>query len=168
MAGLTAPADNTAPAGQTIAADGWFPAIETEAVRQTVRLGEGTVTDARRGAAIEGAVPSALRALAAWRSVHAAAGIAQLDQVTPDEIGGRNLAVVIWERIIRFYAAAELADMHADVSATDDGMDRDEEKRDAADMYRRKAYEAVADMRAIGAVTPAAIAASARNRVELI
>ena len=168
MTGLTAPPDNFAPEGIEIEADGWFPAISTLQVRANIRLGEGAVTDGRLVQEIEGGILSGLRALADWRTARALAGAAQLSDVTSDQINGKNKAELIWHRIVTFYAAAELADMHIDVSATDEAIDRNEEKRDVAGIYRTKAYDAVADLREIGAQDAEARALAARNRVELI
>lgn len=168
MTGLTAPPDNFAPAGIIVAADGWFPATSTEDVRKAIRMGEGTVTDQRLVQAIEGGILSGLRALADWRTARALEGAETLADVTEDQINGKNKAELIWQRIVAFYAAAELADMHVDVSATDEAIDRNEEKRDTAGIYRVKAYDAVADLRAIGAGDDDAKARAARNRVELI
>lgn len=168
MTGLTAPPDNFEPAGVAVAADGWFPPVSTARVRATIRLGEGATTDERLIQAIEGGILSGLRALSDWRTARVLEGAAELSDVTEDMINERNRAELVWERIVTFYAAAELADMHVDLSATDEAIDRNEDKRDTAGIYRVKAYDAVADMRAIGAADPAAIALAARNRVELI
>lgn len=165
MSGLIAPPDNTAPAGQIVAADGWFPDIDTETLRQTVRLGDGVVTPARLVAAVEGAMITALKALAAWRSARATAGAPGLSAVTAIEVGGRNMAVVLWERVVTYYAAAELADLHTDIAATGEALSRQDEKAGMADHYRRIAHAAVADLLALGAE---AGAAPGRNRVELL
>lgn len=168
MTGLTAPPDNFEPEGIAVAADGWFPAILTEDVRRAIRMGEGAVTDQRLVQAIEGGILSGLRALHDWRTARALEGAAELADVTEEQINDKNRAVLIWQRIVTFYAAAELADTHIDVSATDEAIDRNEEKRDSAGVYRTKAYDAVADLRAIGAEDEDAKALAARNRVELI
>ncbi len=168
MTGLTAPPDNFEPAGIIVAADDWFPPTSTEDARKAIRMGEGAVTDERLVQAIEGGILSGLRAMYDWRTARVTEGAAELADVTEDEINGKNRAELIWQRIVTFYAAAELADMHVDVSATDEAIDRNEEKRDTAGIYRTKAYDAVADLRAIGAADPAAKALAARNRVELI
>jgi hypothetical protein len=168
VTGLTAPPDNFTPAGITVEADGWFPATLTEDVRRAIRMGEGAVTDQRLVQAIEGGILSGLRAMADWRTARVLEGAASLADVTEDEINGRNKAELIWQRIVTFYAAAELADMHVDLSATDEAIDRNEDKRDTAGVYRTKAYNAVADLRAIGAADSDAKALAARNRVELI
>ncbi|MCP2016832.1 head completion/stabilization protein [Qipengyuania citrea] len=167
MAGLTAPADNHTSEGRVIEADGWFPGIDTAAIRAAIRLGDGAIGDERLAAAIEGGIIAGLRALSAWRSARAAEGIPDLADVAPeDQVNGKPRAVLIWQRIVGFYTAAELADTHLDVSATDEALDRDSEKRDAADDYRRKAFEAVADLQGIGLAEGAP--APGRNRVALI
>lgn len=167
MAGLTAPPDNAAPpAGQVIEADGWFPGINTDDVRRRIRVGEGAVTPERLAEAVVAGILSGMKALSAWRSLHAAAGVEALADITQARVAGENMAEVLWRRIVIYYAAADLADTHTDVSATDDALDREEGKRQSADLYRRKAYEAVADLRALGDLADPA--GEGRNQVELI
>lgn len=167
MAGLTAPADHHEPDGELIEADGWFPGIQTDHVRKTIRIGEGTVTTERLAEAIRAGMLAGLKAMSIWRTARALEGIGNLADVSDAQLAGENITLVLWRRIVTFYAAAELVDGHADISATDDGLDREDEKADQADRYRRKAYEAVADLRAIGlpAETPAP---HGRNRAVLI
>jgi hypothetical protein len=169
MPGITAPPDNSTNPGQTIEADGWFPGIDTAAIRSKIRIGEAT--EARLAEAVTAGILAGLKALAAWRSKHAEAGIADLAGVTANRVAGENLAVLLWGRVVMFYAAAELMDGHTDVSATDDALDREDEKRATADHYRRKAYEAVADLLAIAPpadpLEPAPIDLG-RNRVDLL
>jgi len=167
MAGLTAPADHQTIEGQVIEADGWFPGIDTDHVRKAIRLGEGSVTAERLAEAVIAGMLSGLRSMSAWRSAHAAAGIAALEQVSDLMLAGEQITLVLWRRIVTFYAAAELVDGHTDVSATDDALDREEDKANQADRYRRKAYEAVADLRAIG-LPAGAPAPHGRNRVALL
>lgn len=167
MAGLTAAPDNHTSEGQVIAADGWFPGIPADAIRKAIRLGDGAIDDERLAAAIEGAIIAGLRALSGWRSGRAAEGFADLASVAPtDLVNDKPRAEILWLRVVGFYTAAELADMHLDISATDEALDRDSEKRDQADDFRRKAYEAVADLQAIG--LPAGETAPGRNFVALI
>lgn len=163
MSGLVAPPPGADPDNATVAADGWFPPVELAAIRGTIRLGEGVVPTPRLIAAIEGAILSGLRALHAWRSARALEGAAALANTTEETVAGKNKAELLWERVVRYYAAAELADQHRDVTATDDGLDRAEEKSLTADDYRRLAYVAVADLLSIGEAEP-----EPRNRVSLI
>lgn len=164
MTGLISyPAAEADPQDEQVAADGWFPPVPLATVRDIARLGDGTVPTARLVAAMEGGMLHAFRELADWRSIHVAAGIADLAQVTASQINGQNLAVKLWERVVTWFAAAELQGQYRDISATDDGLDRGAEKVALADDSRRLALAAVADLRSIGADKPVA-----RNRVELI
>lgn len=163
MTGLiSSPVPAPDPEEASIGADGWFPAIALADVRERLRLGDGTVTTARLTEAIEGGMLHALRELAAWRTARALEGHMSLAAVTTDELNGRNHAVMLWERIVRYFAGADLSADYRDVTATDQGLDRAAEKDLTSDELRRRALAAVADLRSIGG-DPVA-----RNRVELI
>lgn len=159
---VSSPAPPIDPDALMIAADGWFPAVPASAVRDVVRLGDGVVTTARLIAAMEGAMLHALRELSDWRSGYAAAGVTGLSGVTDATINGKNYAVLLWTRIVRHFAAADLLTGHRDVSATETGLDRAAEKLDQVADHRRLALAAVADLRSIGGE------AVARNAVDLI
>ena len=135
---------------QAIAADGWFPPVTLSSLRDRLRVGGATLTDAMLTEAIEGAMLTALRLLANWRSQRALAGAMCLADVTSDQVNGRNRAEMLWERAIRFHAAAELADGNVDITATDAGLDRASEKETIADTFRRLAGYAIADLLSIG------------------
>lgn len=162
---ISTPPSPASPANSMVEADGWFPAIDCNALRDRLRLGDNVVPHARLVAAIEGAMIHAFRQLADWRALHAAGGVATLADV-PDgdiEINGKTRAEIIWERIVRYYAAAELGDGHRDIVAADQQSQRSDEKRLSADDYRRMGHNAVADLMSIGVDAPVA-----RNSVELI
>lgn len=165
MTGLIAsPAPPPTPPGALIEADGWFPAINLSQMRAALRLGDGAVTDARLTQAVEGGIIAALRDLADWRLTFAGQGLPDLAAVAPlARVNGRSMAVILWERAVQFLAAAELADLHRDLSATNDGRDRAEQQDLLADDYRRLAMNALADLKSIGAVLP-----FARNQVALV
>jgi len=163
---ISTPASPASPANSTVEADGWFPAIDCNALRASVRLGENIVPHDRLLAAIEGAMLTAFRqpALTSWRTLHASAGAENLAAV-PDTvtIGGEPRTVVLWNRIVRYYAAAEIADGHRDLIATDQQSQRSDERRQSADDYRRMGHDAVADLLSIGAEESVP-----RNSVELL
>jgi len=163
---ISTPASPASPANSTVEADGWFPAIDCNALRARVRLGENIVPHDRLVAAIEGAMLTAFRqpALIAWRTLHARAGAEDLAAV-PDTvtIGGEPRTVVLWNRIVRYYAAAEIADGHRDLIATDQQSQRSDERRLSADDYRRMGHDAVADL-----ISIAAEESVPRNSVELL
>lgn len=164
MSGFIAtPPAPASPADSSVSVDDWFPAIDVNAIRDKLRIGEGVVTHERLVGAIEGAIITALRHLHAWRSAWAASGADDLAAVDDVSIGGRKRSVVIWERIIRYYAAAEIADTHRDLVATDQANIRGENESLTADDYRRMAHNAVSDLLSIGAEKPVP-----RNRVSLL
>lgn len=162
---ISTPPSPASPPDSMVAADGWFPAIDCNALRDRLRLGDSGVPHKRLVGAIEGAMIHAFRQLAAWRTLHAAGGVAALADVPDDgiQINDQTRAEIIWERIIRYYAAAELADGHRDIVAADQQSQRSDEKRLSADDYRRIGHNAVADLMSIGVDTPVA-----RNSVELL
>lgn len=163
MTGLVSvPASPVDPSGAAVVADGWFPPVTLASVRGSVRLGEGVVTTPRLTAAIEGAMLHAFRELADWRTARVLSGALNLAGTTTETLNGKNRAAVLWERIVRYFAAAELYEQHRDVSATDQGLDRAQEKSDTADEMRRLALAAVADLLSVGG-DPVA-----RNTVDLI
>lgn len=163
MTGLiSSPVPIPEPAAAQVVADGWFPPIALPDVRDRLRLGEGVVTTPRLTEAIEGGMVHALRELADWRSAHAAAGVAQLADVTAQQLNGQNYAVLLWQRIVRYFAGADIAADYRDVTATDQGLDRSQEKDLTSDELRRRALAAVADLRSVGGP------AVARNMVELL
>ena len=163
MTGLiSSPLPAPEPIDAMVGADGWFPPIALNDVRDRLRLGEGAVTTARLTEAIEGGMVHAFRELFDWRTARVLAGAVILEEVTDQELNGRNYAVLLWERIVRYFAGADLAADYRDVTATDQGLDRSAEKDLTSDELRRRALAAVADLRSVGG-DPVA-----RNRVELI
>jgi hypothetical protein len=82
------------PDGATVAGDAWWPAIDRNAARDALRLGE-VITDARLVAALEGAWMTVTGDLAQWQADLAlglpnatppVAGPARLDQVTAAQL----------------------------------------------------------------------------------
>lgn len=164
MTGLiSSPVPAPDPANAQVVADGWFPPVQLADVRDRLRLGEGAVTNDRLVEAVEGAMVHAFRELHDWRTVRALAGAVQLADVTPMTLNDRNYAVLLWGRIVRYFAGADIAAEYRDVTATDQGLDRAAEKDLTSDELRRRALAAVADLRSVGAEKPVE-----RNRVELI
>lgn len=138
---------------------GFWPDIDVNAFRDAVRMGDTTLPHARLVAALEGAAARLMIDLAAWQARQEAAGAATLAAVTPTlEVDGQPLAEVLFTRAARYLAAAELADTHADLTATDTAMNRAVDKRTAADDFRRMASAAVAQLTGLGAADPDATA----------
>jgi len=138
-------------ADAAVVADGWFPPVALASVRAHHQIGGGAITQAQLTFAVEGAMLTALRQLAEWRSGHAQDGADRLADTTQETINGQNLAVHLWTRAVTLYAAADLAADNRDISATDSGLTRAEEKDTAADELRRKGHAAIAALLSIGA-----------------
>ncbi|MFY9349914.1 MAG: head completion/stabilization protein [Sphingobium sp.] len=133
----------------TIAADGFFPAVDMHALRETMRVGT-MVTDARLREAVIAGMTTALRELAAWRTEQVLAGYPSVDLIMGQpRIDGQNWYAQRWRRAVYNYACAELAETHRDVSATGDGSERAEAKALSADDYRRDGLHAVRDILAV-------------------
>ena len=166
MTGLiSTPVPASEPDDAQVVADGWFPPVRLADVRDRLRLGE-VVTTERLIEAIENAMVLALRELAAWRTARVLEGKADLAAVTIETLNNRNYAELLWERVVRSFAGAEILAEYRDVSATDQGMDRAAEKDAIGEEYRRRALAAVADLRSVG--LPEGEEPVQRNRVELI
>lgn len=166
---VSTPSSNITPENSVYELDGWFPAIDLTSLRDSVRIGEGIVSHERLLSAVEGAALTALRNLAKWRTSHAELGVTSLGHIDDISIGGEKRPVTIFNRIIRYYTAAELADTHRDISATNAGDSRADEENISADDYRRMANNAVSDLISIAADENAGRdPASQRNRVDLI
>lgn len=130
---------------QVVEGDGWYPDVLIAAFRAATRVGT-TVTDPRAREAILGGMVSAGDALEIWRAAHEAAGIKSLELVPGPFIGGEARALVLWRRAVYAFAAADLADTHSDIGATQLGRDRGEERAAGADELRRNATVAIRDL----------------------
>lgn len=146
MSFVAAPVPPSSPPNSVVAGDGWWPDIDVPAMREALGLG-AAVTHARLLGSIEGGLLTVEGQLAEWQARARAEGAASLDQVEPERtIGGEPRAVVLWTRAVRFAAAAEIADLHTEMSATGHGAAAAPEKRLTAADYRRLSTEAVRDL----------------------
>ncbi|WCT76284.1 head completion/stabilization protein [Novosphingobium humi] len=145
-----------------VVADGWFPPVRLEEVREGLNIGGGAITQLQLTLAIEGGMLTAMRQLAAWRSARALAGAASLADVTTDTLNEKNRATLLWTRAVGYYAAADIAAGNRDLASSDTGLARASEKAALADEYRREGHAAIADLLSISGP------AVARNRVEML
>jgi len=144
---------------------GFWPAIAYHDARGALRLGT-VITDIRLRDALRAAGAAVLRDLRAWRDARQAAGATTLAEVDADAIDGRNVLELHFERAVTNHAAALLFESHRDVTATDRGADRAEEKACSADDYRRVALHAIRDI--LDTARAAGQPSVGRTAVELI
>ena len=143
---VSVPAAPQSPENTVVVADGWFPEIDCNETRDVLRLGD-VVTHARLEAALLGGMITVMGELAAWRAGHEAEGKTCLAQVAPETtIAGHNRHELLFRRAARFAAAAELAELHRDVTATKEGDDRADVQLLTASDYRRLSTWAIRDI----------------------
>ena len=153
---VATPAAPASPEASMVEADGAFwPAVDVNALRATVRLGDTTLPHQRLVAAIEGAIIGAMDDLATWQQRQEAAGFATLEEVADGRtVNGVAITVALWVRAVTYLAAAELADGNADLTATAEGVTRSQDKRVIADDFRRMAAAALRGLLRHGATEP--------------
>lgn len=146
MTFVALPASPTSPANSVVAGDGWYPDIDVNAMRDALRITD-QVTHARIVGAIEGGLLTVEGELAYWRATKEADSFETLEEVDPHRtIGGEHRLTVLYLRAVRFHAAAELAELHRDLSATTDGQARAEPQLLTAEDYRKLATQTVRDI----------------------
>lgn len=145
MSFVAVPPAPASPVNAVVAADGWYPEIDCNAMRDALRIGE-IVTHARLVAAIESGLVTVIGELRDWRATQDIAGHASLAVVAPDdEINGQNRLELLFIRAVRLGAAAELVELHRDISASNDGQNRAESNLQTATDYRRMMTWAIRD-----------------------
>ncbi|KJH82841.1 head completion/stabilization protein [Stutzerimonas stutzeri] len=118
--------------------DGWFPDLDGQHMRESLRL-DGSITDARLEVAAVNAVIEVNRELADYQAQRQAEGHADLASVPAKQIQGESQLLHLYRRAIYCSAGAELAERYRDYSATGDGAERAEALTPTADEYRRDA-----------------------------
>jgi hypothetical protein len=122
--------------------DGWWPDLDGQHMRESLRL-DGSVTDARLEVAAVNAVIEVNRELVGYKTLRKADGAATLADVPADSIQGESQLLHLYRRAIYCSAGAELAERYRDYSATGDGAERAEALTPTADEYRRDARWAI-------------------------
>jgi len=150
MSAFIAAGGGTAP--YPITNDGWFPDLDGQHLRESLRL-DGSITDARLETAAVNAVIEINRELKSWKAQQLAAGNASLADVPADQIQGESQLLHLYRRAIYCSAGAELAERMRDYSATGDGAERAEALTPTADEYRRDARWAIRSILGIAHTT---------------
>lgn len=129
-----------------VSAGDWWGEIDCNEMRDALRLGD-IVSHARLVGAIRGGIITVTGELREWKAAQIAAGHAGLADVDPeDEIDGMTRLELLFRRAVQFHAAAELAELHRDSTATTELLNRNETEIQTAADYRRLALHAVRDI----------------------
>lgn len=139
------PANPPAAVADVIPGDDWYPDLSIAVFRAAQRIPE-VVTATRARDALIGGYLSAEKDLLRWRAAQISEGKTALAATGLPSIGGESRSVILWRRAVHAFAAADLAETHSDISATEAGRDRRETRAASADDLRRTATAALRDL----------------------
>lgn len=146
MTGFVATADAT---DTTITNDGWWPDVDTAAVRDIQRI-DGTVTAARLREALVTAIVSVNAELLAWRTTQEVTlAYAELADVPAPKIDNISQLVHLYQRAVRCTAHAYLVERYRNLDITDKGQKVADEQTPSIDELRRDARWAIADIQGL-------------------
>ena len=143
---IISPPEDASPAGATVSAGAFWPAIDLNDFRDTMRVGNATIPDPRLIAAIKGAIVTVSRDLKDWRAAQIEAGNTKLSEVEADDIGDETELELLWKRAVQAYATADLLETHPDVTATKAGIDKEQEVQSAICHHQRNGLNAIRDI----------------------
>jgi hypothetical protein len=153
MSFIASPPEEASPAGAKVKCGPFWPDIDLNDARDTMKISGGTVTDPRLVMAIEGAMLTAFKDLDGWQETQQAAGYATLKAVPAATIGNETRLTLAWRRAVYAYAMADLNETGRDLTATKLGADRADESATLADAYHRNGLQAVRDILGVPRVT---------------
>ncbi|WP_338513623.1 head completion/stabilization protein [Pseudomonas poae] len=133
-----------AAAGGHINTDPFWPSIDLDDLRATLRI-DSSVTPARLETAVISAAINLNRELSDWRAAQQAAGYATLEAVPGDRIKDVSVKAHLYRRAIEAGTGAEVCERFRDYSATNTGNNKAEEVAPTIDDYRRDLRWAVRD-----------------------
>ncbi|KFX61018.1 head completion/stabilization protein [Paraburkholderia fungorum] len=128
--------------------DGWFPDIDMNALRASMRL-DGTATHERLRDATIDAIASINAELGAWKANHIAAGYADLVAVPAPRIGGESVQLARYRRAVFNLAHADLTERYRDFDSTKSGGQKAEDLEMTICEARRNIRWALSDMRGL-------------------
>lgn len=131
----------TLPEEATVANDGFFPAIDLQRLRDSVRL-DGTVTPLRLRNAVVDAMLHVNDELAGWKTAQVAAGVTGLDQLEP-KIGGEAAQLHRYLAAIYRTVKADLNEQFRNLDTTKAGVDDADKLLQLVEDERRAAKLAI-------------------------
>ena len=138
--------------GGHINTDPFWPSIDLEQLRATLRI-DNSVTSARLETAVISAAINLNRELKSWKATQLAAGYARLADVPDDKVNYVSVQEHLYRRAIEAGTGAEVCERYRDYSATNTGSDKAEETNPTIDDYRRDLRWAVRDFLGISRTT---------------
>lgn len=124
--------------------DDWFPDIDGNQARETLRL-DGTITDTRLEAALVNAMLSVNQDLHEFKEDHATR-FGELEAIPALEINGRHRLAILYTRAVVCTAGAELVERYRSYDTSVDGDRNAEALTPNIDELRRDARWAIRDL----------------------
>lgn len=128
----------------TLTNDDWFPDIDANQARATLRL-DGTITDTRLEAALVNAMLSVNQDLQELKEEHAPR-FGELEAIPALEINGCHRLVILYTRAVVCTAGAELVERYRSYDTSADGDRNAEALTPSIDELRRDARWAIRDL----------------------
>ena len=144
MSGFVAGGNGTKAHGGHINTDPFWPSIDLEDVRGTLRI-DASVTPIRLEAATIAAAIGINREFATWRRVKQADGYATLADVPAEEIENKSELVHLYQRAIYAATGAEICERYRSYDSTNSGNQNADELTPSIDELRRDQRWAVRD-----------------------
>ena len=144
MSGFVAGGTGVKAHGGHINTDPFWPSIDLEDVRGTLRI-DASVTPIRLEAATIAAAIGINREFATWRRVKQADGYATLADVPAEEIENKSELVHLYQRAIYAATGAEICERYRSYDSTNSGNQNADELTPSIDELRRDQRWAVRD-----------------------
>ena len=138
--------------GGHINTDPFWPSIDLENLRATLRI-DDSVTPARLETAVIAAAINLNRELKLWKAKQLAAGYTTLADVPDEKINDVSVQAHLYRRAIEAGTGAEVCERYRDYSATNTGNSKAEELTPNIDDYRRDLRWAVRDFLGLSRTT---------------
>lgn len=135
----------TSATASTITNGPFWPDIEPDALRKTMRL-DGTVTNERLEHAVINAALQVNGDLKNWRIANQLLGFDSLVQVPAEQINGQSIYLQLYLRAVYCLTKANLIERYSDFDSTAKGLKAGEELTDSITDLRRDARFAIRDI----------------------
>lgn len=144
---VSTPPAPSSPAESKVTPSAFWPVIDVNAVRAEINLG-GEIPHERLIEALRDGVICVTDELADWKACQVEAGYSTLIAVPPvEQVDGKTRLELLFLSAVAASAAARLAARNPDLTATDKGSDRADQRRAMADDFLADCTHAIRQIR---------------------
>lgn len=145
MSDFVVAGNESAPAGESLANNGFWPSIDPADFRATTRV-DSTITEERVAGALSAAMIEANDRLKDWQSEQVEEGHAEAGDVPEPSHRPQGSTVTLYKRAVYALAKANLIERYRDYDSAPAENDRAEDIANTIDDYRRDAAWAIRDI----------------------